>query len=268
MSARGRLLAMAALAVVAMVVEAPAALLASPIEAWCDGRCRLAGIEGRLWQGGADLWLRQGQARSGQRNWHDWQDWQAAGRLRWRLDGSALGRGRLALVIGQGAVASEAARIEAGLGGIAVTVDRLAAPAGPLLASLGEGMPTSGWGGHLLAENCTLRLDWTGNWQGEGVLRWLDARTSLLESLALGDYRLAWRKPPDGAGSGDLSTERGDLALQGALTVGERGPRFAGTAEAREAGRGRLEKYLRAVGTPVAGVPGKYQLHLPGAPGE
>lgn len=258
MSLRGRLLAAVVLAVVAIVIEAPATLLVSPIEAWCDGRCRLVGSEGSLWRGGADLWLRQGQVRS-------WQGWQPAGRFSWRFDAGALRRGRLALVITQGATGSESARVEASIGGIAADIGRLELPAGPLLASLGEGMPTAGWGGRLVVESCTLRGDYAGKWQGEGVVRWLDARTGLLESLALGDYRLAWRKAQDGPATGELSTERGDLGLQGTLVADGRGLRFAGTAEAREPQRGRLEKYLRAVGTPAAGVAGGYQLRLPNA---
>lgn len=260
MSLRGWLLAIW-VAAVAAIVQAPATLLVAPIEASCDGRCRLAAVEGSLWRGAADLWLRQGQARS-------WQDWQPAARFSWRLDAGALWQGRLALVVGQEMAGNAAARLEAGLGGVAVDIGRLSLPAGPLLAGLGEGMPTAGWGGHLVAENCTLRRDLAGRWRGEGALRWLGARTSLLENLALGDYRLAWRKPLDGPATGELTTERGDLALQGDLTVNDRGPRFAGTAEARNTQRARLEKYLRAVGAPLAGTPGRYRLRLPDAPGE
>ncbi len=242
----------------AALVELPAALLRYPLADVCGTRCRLAGSEGTLWQGSSDLYFRDSVA----------EPWQIAERLSWRFDPAALLRGRLALALDQGSSAGgvAAVRMEVGLNGVELAIRKFSLPAGLVLSSLGRGVPTSGWGGRLSAEGSRMNADFSGGWHGDGVLRWSAARTSLLENIVLGDYRLAWARAPKDALRGELSSEQASLQITGNIAVaGDGSLRFTGTAEAEKAQRARLEKYLRAVGTPMPDAPGKYRLNLPNA---
>ncbi len=259
MSLRTLLLLALLSSALAAVVELPAAWLVRPLNDLCAARCRLANTEGTLWRGSSDIYFRDGLAGP----------WQIAPRLSWRLEGSALMRGRLVIALDQGNATSGtgAVRLEAGPLGVELAVRQFSLPAGLVLSSLGRGIPASGWGGQLYVEDSRVSsdfADFTGGWQGKGVLRWRAARTALLENIVLGDYRLDWARARREALHGTLSSTEAVLDLQGEISVaGDGRLRFAGSAEAAKEQRASLEKYLRAVGSPSPGDPGKYLLNLP-----
>ena len=259
MSLRTLLLLALLASALAAVVELPAAWLAHSINDLCATRCRLSNTEGTLWRGSSDIYFRDGLSGP----------WQLAQRLSWRLEGSALARGRLAIALDQGNVrtGSAAVRLEVGARGVELAVRQFSLPAGLVLSNLGRGIPASGWGGQLYVEDSRASsdfADFAGGWQGKGVLRWRAARTALLENIVLGDYRLDWTRASREALHGTLSSTDAVLDLQGEISVaGDGRLRFAGSAEIAREHRASLEKYLRAVGSPSPGVPGKYLLNLP-----
>jgi len=205
--------ALLALSLLAMLgVRLPAAWLAAPLEAWSAGEVRLANVNGTVWQGSGELWVRD-PARQG------WRPWRA---LRWALRGEALWRGEW--------------RVESDLGELAFAdwqwvwrgVDT-PVPAALLARRLPGALGKMDWQGDV-------RLV-AGEWRcpptrlhactGSAELRWDNLASPLLPLAPLGSYRLAVTAD-GGPARLTVATHAGPLRLSGQGEWSAGGGRFDG----------------------------------------
>lgn len=231
-----------AIFILCLLWQLPASVLEPLVLRASEGRLMLAASEGRVWQGRSSLFVRAAPAEA----------WQAAGEIAWdtRIQGAPDGQGMSGLPVPTLHLQQYggAMQLVPTWHGLHVHVARWHLPLTAILACQ-QGLPVKGWGGTLVLEQSRIVQPWQGGqWQGEGVLYWREARTSLLESHWLGHYRLDWQQQEKGL-SGQISTLEGVLQCQGQLVrpVGGR-LQFTGTAKADGPHRALLEAPLRLLG--------------------
>lgn len=242
---RGRAAWTAALgaAALALLVQAPAAVLVGPLEDACAGRCRIAAAEGPWWRGEALIYLRSDTA----------SPWSPAGTLRWRLAPGGL---RATLDGGRIALLPTAS-------GLKWEASGLRLPAAPILSGF-PGLPRAGWGGTVELAQASGRWLWSGSCSGEGALRWAGARTSLVPGPALGDYRLDFKRGAAGPIEFTVAGERGVLEVEGQGSVLPGGAwRIDLQARAADGARAMIEPLLRTLGQPLDRAAGSYRIRWP-----
>jgi len=222
---------------------APAGLLTDALGRQCAGQCRFAEIDGYWWRGSADIYLRAGSSN---------QAWNWLGHLRWQPEWLGW-----RFTMGGGN-----ARLTAGVAGPRVDIDNIRLPAGSLLEHVGHGLPQDGWGGYLTARATHLDMPWNFSAaSGQGEIIWSQARTSLLESYPLGDYRLTWNWPSAGRWQGHLSSNQEPMSVDGELALNPF--HFIGQADLAPSAE-RLRKYLKLIGRPDGKY--RYRISLPAPP--
>lgn len=236
----------------AVLIQWPAAGLASFVEQQSDGHWRLAAARGSVWSGEALLMTRPSPNVA----WHPVQY------IQWQWRWSALLKGRLQIDLqlerGQLQVLADAQ----GLGIEALSANL---PASALLTSLPGVLGRYAWQGQLQAQSQAYRCDWPlRTCMGEIDLLWTGARANEVAGAPLGDYRFHLL----GEGSAlrvNLTTQAGRLQLsgKGEIVAGRgaarREMRFSGIAQTNAVDEVSLDTLLRALGRP-AGEAGKYLL--------
>jgi general secretion pathway protein N len=237
-------LAGAALLLLAIVVQFPAAWLAPAVVAATDGQWRLARMEGTIWHGRATLYAFDRTTGY----------WHSGPAVRWRALWRKIFSGVLAarLELDQDGRAELAARVNGwSLEGVDATF-----PAGQLAVLLPSTVGDYGWGGTLAVRTSAFRCSWGRPLcTGQMELTWQGAALPQLAGQLLGDYGLRVTAEAD-ALRFTVRTLRGRLQAAGAGEIS--GGRLQFTGEAYATGDDvRLESMLRAIGRPGS-APGRY----------
>ena len=209
-------------ALLVLLTQAPATLLASALRSWSGTRVELDDATGTLWNGQGELVLASGDADSSFRT-------KLPGRTSWRIDPWRLLVGSLDLALTNAAMldAPLALRMDRGKN---ATIDsnRLRLPA-TVLVGLGAPWNTIRPGGELLLAWDTLHLR-SGSLYGHLSMEWVDASSSLSPIAPLGHFRLQLDGIFDGA-LVQLDTISGPMEMTGNGTIGAgRRLRFEGIA--------------------------------------
>ena len=227
------------------IVQLPAAWLAPWIAQISHQRWRLGAVEGTVWQARAVLY---GLDRPTGR-WH-------LGRgLQWRLAGSELLRGRLAVQVDMDD--GGGARLAAGVR--TWTIERLDArlSADQVAALLPGTLGDYGWSSAMRAHADEFRCEWARPvCSGRIELTWDGAAVAQVPGPPLGDYRL--RLTAEGeALRFDLGTARGRLQIAGSGELSAGSLHFVGEAASMGDDVGNLDAILRVLGRPGT-APGRY----------
>jgi general secretion pathway protein N len=222
----GRKLAIAATALVAALVvvlaQAPAGLVASAVRSWSAGRVALGDPSGTLWDGQADLILTNGDRDSSFRT-------RLPGRTAWHISPWRLLLGSLDLTLTNAAAldAPLALRMDRAANAT-VDANRLRVPA-EILVGLGAPWNTIRPGGELQLEWDTLHLQ-SGALLGNLRAEWIDASSGLSPVVPFGHYRLQADGFFDGAQL-QLDTISGPMEMTGSGTIADgKHLRFRGSA--------------------------------------
>ena len=231
----------------AAVVFAPAAWLASGVASATSGHLLLTDARGTVWNGTAVVVLTGGVGS---------RDASALpGRLAWSI-GWGGGSPQLRLAQACCLNGSVALRLAPGFGRVQAT---LVPPAGWVgqwpsawLGGLGTPWNTLQLGGSIRLVSPGLGFEWVqGRWRMTGradiELNGVSSRLSTLDTL--GSYRLSISADPSGAGPQlNLSTVEGALQLSGAGTWGSGGVRFRGEARSGLEDGAALNNLLNIIG--------------------
>ena len=235
--------------VVAAIVFAPAAWLASAVARATDQRVLLAEPRGTVWSGSAEVVLTAGAGSREARS--------LPGRLDWSIGWRGLGL-ELRLAHACCLNRSVVLQVRPGLGRTAVT---LVSPPGwigqwpaALLGGLGTPWNTLQLGGSLRLSSTGFTLDSAqGRWRLDGQLavELLDASSRVSTIDPLGSYRLVVAGDPAAPGTSRLTlqTQEGALQLSGNGSWGAGGVRFRGEASAATpADEPALDNLLNIIG--------------------
>jgi len=209
-------------ALLVLVTQAPAGLLAAVLRSWSGARIELSETTGTLWDGEAELILASGDSSSSFRT-------KVPGRVGWRIDAWRLLVGSLDLTLTDAAVldAPLALRMDREINAT-LDANRLRLPAS-LLVGLGAPWNTIRPGGELQLAWDTLHLRSAGL-SGNLSLEWVDASSALSPIVPFGHYRLHASGFYVGA-SLQLETISGPMEMTGSGTIGDGGRlRFQGIA--------------------------------------
>lgn len=234
-------------ALLAVVVQAPAAWLGAALDRATAGRLLLADARGTVWSGNARLVLGGG---AGTRSLAALPE-----RLSWSLSPSSQG---ITLTLTQPCCLPQALQLQLRpvIGGwvLQLPAGALAQVPASWLAGLGAPWNTLQLRGTVRLGSPGLTVEQRGgrlSFSGRADV-WLDALGSRLTSLdRLGDYQLVVEGQPQAAGSArlQLQTLRGPLLLDGTGQVGGAGPlRFRGQARAEAGHEGALDNVLNIMG--------------------
>lgn len=233
----------------ALLAQLPAHWLASRISASCSGQCRLSGVSGPWWAGNGMLLLRSPVSGN----------WLAGGQLSWRFRPDSANW--LMVRLGAGT-----ARLDHHGH---LHIDRIVLPAEIILAQAAWKLPVAGWHGaiEITDTRLTLSKPWRGLGPGQGVVRWRQAASGLLENYPLGDLSATWQWAPSAGLSAELGGGRkGEITLAGNLDFHpDRPAQRSANLEVELAGDAayRLDKYFRMMARPVAGKPNQYSISWP-----
>ena len=209
-------------ALLVVITQAPAALLAGVVHSWSRAHAELDDPAGTLWNGQAELILASGDEASSFRT-------KLPGRIFWRINPWRLLLGTFDLTVSNAAVLDAPLELRVDRD-ISATIDanRLRLPAG-LLVGLGAPWNTIRPGGELQLQWDTLHLH-SGDLSGHLSLEWADAASALSPIVPFGHYRLQ----ADGFFPGaqlQLDTISGPMEMIGSGTIGDgRRLRFQGIA--------------------------------------
>lgn len=232
----------------ALLLNLPAAWLATAVAQATDGRFLLAQAEGTLWQGSALPVLTGGP---GSRDASV-----LPSRLQWQFNAFW---GGVRLQLSQPCCMSEGITLEWRPGGSSASVSLLtAAAAGRIgdwpaawLEGLGAPWNTLKPGGQLRLSSQTLRLtQQDGRWEltGQLGLELLQTSSRLAPLDPLGSYRLSLNIQPGQPGRLQLGTLEGALQLQGQGELRPRGVSFRGEAKAMPGQEAALNNLLNIIG--------------------
>lgn len=235
-------------ALVALVLQAPAAWLAATVASASNGRVQLAEAEGTIWSGSAVMVLTAGSGSREART--------LPGRLEWRLRPHGLA-GQLDLR--QACCLNDwvSLRVSPGLGRVRVEVgperDWLGLWPAALLTGLGTPWNTLQPSGALRLVTRTLAFEWVqGRFvlQGQADLELVDFASRLSTLPRLGSYRLSLSSDPAQAGTLQvlLTTLDGSLRLSGQGSWSASGMRLRGEATAADADQAALNNLLNIIG--------------------
>jgi general secretion pathway protein N len=236
---------------IASVLYAPAAWLASWVNGLSGQRVLLAEAEGSIWTGNAVLVLAGGPGSQAARA--------LPGRLVWRLRPQGLGLklalehacclapgAQLAVKPGWGEVS-----VIVGAGASASALNTLGQWPAAWLVGLGTPWNTLQPGGALHLSTRELHLQWAqGRFRmtGQAQLELRDFSSRLTQLPRLGSYRLDATGDGQGPTQLQLSTLDGALKMQAEGTLGASGLRLRGEATAAEADQGVLNNLLNIIG--------------------
>lgn len=235
---------------IAAVVQWPASSLQGWTEQAGDGRWKIGGAQGTIWNGSATLLIADngvGESAAGDGRWRPVQN------VRWQMRGSELLHGRLAYdtTFEQGS-----ALIAISGGGVALEKLDAELPAAVLAGLMAGPVGRYGWNGMLQARSPRFSCSKDGqDCRGELDIVWKDAGVAEIPGPQLGTYLIH----VVGEGSAvhfDLATLTGRLQIAGKGEVGAGGLRFSGEAAAGT-NAGQIEAQLRTLGRP-AGTAGRY----------
>ena len=232
----------------AAVIQWPAAWLQGWVEQASDGRWKLSGAEGTIWNGSASLLLTENSGNRGRGSSRVFQN------ISWKLRGNELWNGRLVFE-----TSLEQGNVLITLNATEWSMEKLDAqlPASALAGLTSGPMGRYGWTGLLQARSAVFKCSLQGrDCTGEVELLWKDAGVTEVPGPVLGSYRI--RIVGEGPSVHfDLTTLEGRLQLAGKGEIGAAGLRFTGEASATGADAGPLEAKLRTLGRP-AGSAGRY----------
>lgn len=234
-----------ALALVAAVIQFPAAWLSPQVDRITQKHWRLAGVEGSLWRGSGTLFVEDRSSGT----------WLPAWALTWQVQWPALLKGRIATQVkfDDGGRAN----VSAGISGWTLDDFDFSMPAIQLATLLPGALAQYGWYGSLTAKGSGFGCDWNGSsCAGQANISWRGAGTTQLLGQPLGDYRLRLIGE-GGALRWDMGTERGRLQVTGVGEISANTVQFNGEAFASGEDSARLETMLRAIGRPSS-TPGHY----------
>lgn len=240
----------AAVALVLIVVRAPAGLVDGLLAHFSDGGLRLQQAEGSLWHGRGMLASRDASGRS-------LSPWLP---LSWDFDTAALGRAALGWQFNSNG--SPLGSVHLSPSGVALNAFKLHAPAGAALASIPHPAAQAGWQGDLTLEAPDWRCPPDGRCDGEARLLWRGVGSALFPDRKFGDYELKIH-----AAAGHLrfqiATLNGPIQLSGSgeAPFGQT-PRFDGTISGEPAFLARLPAIAGGAAQPT-GQPGRFALHWP-----
>jgi len=209
-------------ALLVVITQAPAALLAGALHSWSGAHVELDDPTGTLWDGQAELILASGDPESSFRT-------KLPGRISWHINPWRLLVGTFDLTLSNAAVLDAPLELRVDRD-VNATIDanRLRLPAG-LLVGLGAPWNTIRPGGELLLQWDTLHLH-SGDLSGHLSLEWADASSALSPILPFGHYRLQANGIFTGALL-QLDTISGPMEMIGSGTIGDgRRLRFQGIA--------------------------------------
>jgi general secretion pathway protein N len=235
-------------ALVTLVLQAPAAWLASVVTSASGGRVQLAEAEGTLWTGSAVMVLTAGSGARDART--------LPGRLEWTLRPSGLAW-QLGLRQACCLNGLTQLRVQPGFGRVRVEVlpggDWLGLWPAALLTGLGTPWNTLQPSGALRLVTRALTFEWVqGRFvlEGEAQLELLDFGSRLSTLPRLGSYRLTLSGDRSQAGTLQvlLTTLDGALRLSGQGSWSASGMRLRGEATAAEADQAALNNLLNIIG--------------------
>ena len=234
-----------ALAMVAAVIQFPAAWLSPEVDRITQKHWRLAGVEGTIWRGSGTLFIEDRSSDT----------WLAARALTWRVLWPGLMKGRIATQVefDDGGRAN----VSAGFSGWTLDDFDVSMPAAQLATLLPGALAQYGWYGSLAARGSGFRCAWNGfTCAGQVNIAWRGAGTTQIPGPPLGDYRLRLIGE-GGALRWDMGSERGRLQIAGSGEISANAVQFSGEAFATGDDSARLETMLRAIGRPSP-TPGHY----------
>lgn len=235
------LLAAAASLVIALVIKAPASLLARPIAAMTANRLQLTELQGTAWKGAARLVCRLSDGNAD------------CGRMVWRLDLSQLGRGMPALEINSVAAGQGARLVLSPRGWVLQRVDLLLPAA--LLGAADEKVAALGLGGLLRIKGNDVSAA-----NGALAVYWTMASTRLVPGALLGEHRLDIVLAADGKNM-TVSSQKGPLTLAGGGKLQKDGTLNLDISVKAPPADTQFSPLLSLLGK--ATEPGTYQLKLP-----
>lgn len=209
-------------ALLVVITQAPAGLLAEALHSWSGSRVELGDSSGTLWDGQAELILASGDTESSFRT-------RLPGRISWRINPWRLLVGSFDLTLTNAAVldAPLALRMDREANAT-IDANRLRLPAS-VLVGLGAPWNTIRPGGELQLQWDTLHLR-AGSIYGHLSMEWTEASSALSPVVPFGHYRLQANGVFDGALL-QLDTISGPMEMIGSGTIGAGWRlRFQGTA--------------------------------------
>jgi len=209
-------------ALLVLVTQAPATLLAGALRSWSGAHIELGDPTGTLWDGQADLVLASGDSESSFRT-------KLPGRTSWQIDPWRLLVGSFNVTLANAAVLDTplALRLDRDTNAT-IDANRLRLPAA-VLVGLGAPWNTIRPGGELQLAWDTLHVRPEGLF-GQMSMEWVDASSALSPITPFGHYRLQANGVFVGAML-QLDTISGPMEMIGSGTIGEgRRLRFQGIA--------------------------------------
>ncbi|MDE3011608.1 MAG: type II secretion system protein N, partial [Pseudomonadota bacterium] len=216
------------------VVETPPGVLRWLAFSASAGQLELAGAQGGLWSGAADL------------RWHAAAaPVLALGRWDWHFSVHGLLRPAWQVKVTQGPVRGSFIAVP-GMAGVGLDQLDLQARADTLPAGLGM-LDLVHPSGQLALQAPHLELQ-HGRWSGAGTGSWRNAASSLVALAPLGSWRAEWRLQ-DGSGDYRISTESGPLHLDGSGQLrSDRAPSLQARAWSDPADAAVLQPMLQMFG--------------------
>lgn len=224
----------AAIFVPIAISQWPAASLQAWVERGSNGRFRLNGSEGTLWNGTATLLVADSAKR--------WRVVQAVG---WKLRWLEILRGRLAF---DSRLEQGSALIALSPAGVSIEALETQLPAPVLNGLLAGPMARYGWTGGLALRAAAFHCAWNGYaCTGAVEILWRGAGIAEISESALGSYR--GRVVGEGQSLHfELATLEGRMQIAGSGDADAAGMRFTGEAYAQGEEADRLEAHLRTFG--------------------
>ncbi len=229
------------------LLQAPAAWLAHFTNEKCVSQCRLARVSGPWWAGQGELFVKSPSNGN----------WNLIGDINWRLT-RPFG---LEVHLGGGT-----ARLDLGLSGVQLMLDRIVLPADIVLSQKVLVLPTASWDGSLHLLKTTAAWDMRGSSQATGHVVWKNVTSSMVSNYPLGNIELGWDWKGGQGLSGKVANSPNDaFTLSGDLQTGPQfnNVSFDGMVDLAPGSRARLSKYLSLVAKPVSGTEGRYRIKYP-----